>query len=57
MCSSHKLHDSWLTRNSIGGSREEIYEAWRTAHKEFVHAQKKLNKQKDTTAVSRHLIN
>lgn len=52
MYSSHKPHGSRLTGNSIGGSREEIYEAWRMAHKEFDHAQKKLNKQKDTTAVS-----
>ncbi|KAI5248805.1 DNA repair protein [Aureobasidium subglaciale] len=32
---------------SIGGSREEIYEKWRTAHKEFASAQRNLTGSKD----------
>ncbi|KAG9669567.1 DNA repair protein Rad18, partial [Aureobasidium melanogenum] len=34
-------------QDSIGGSREEIYAAWRTAHKKFANAQRELNTQKD----------
>ncbi|KAH0367083.1 DNA repair protein Rad18, partial [Aureobasidium melanogenum] len=34
-------------QDSIGGSREEIYAAWRTAHKKFAGAQRELNTQKD----------
>ncbi|KAH0351667.1 DNA repair protein Rad18, partial [Aureobasidium melanogenum] len=34
-------------QDSIGGSREEIYAAWRTAHKKFASAQRELNTQKD----------
>ncbi|TIA56811.1 DNA repair protein [Aureobasidium pullulans] len=34
-------------QDSIGGSREEIYQAWRDAHKKFATAQRALSGQKD----------
>ncbi|KAI4729929.1 DNA repair protein [Aureobasidium sp. EXF-10728] len=34
-------------QDSIGGSREEIYKAWRAAHKRFASAQRALNSKKD----------